>query len=97
MYSKGKALQQQQQILPIESQAKDKLNIYVHEYLIHIGAKNAATTFLNEIRWEKPPIGDAPGFLISWWNVFWDLYCAATPERNGQFEPSNEAKVFHEY
>lgn len=32
-------------------------------------------------------------FVLS---VFWDLYCAATPEKRDQFEPTNEAKVFHE-
>jgi len=28
--------------------------------------------------------------------VFWDLYCAA-PERRGQYEASEEAKIFHDY
>jgi hypothetical protein len=34
-----------------------------------------------------------PNFYSS---VFWDLYCAATPEKRDQFEPTNEAKVFQE-
>lgn len=71
--------------------------VYVYEYLIHVGAKSAAQTFLSEIRWEKSiSIGDPPGFLHSWWCVFWDLYCAA-PERRESSEHSSEAKAFHDY
>lgn len=94
MYAKGKG----SQMPSAEIQAKEKLAIYVHEYLLHVGAKNSAQTFLQEIRWEKGiNIGESPGFLVSWWSVFWDLYCAASPDRREQFEPSNEAKAFHDY
>lgn len=41
-------------------------------------------------------LGEAPGFLIQWWSVFWDLYCAA-PERRENCEHSKEAKVFHDF
>ena len=45
----------------------EKFQVYVYEYLIHVGAKSAAQTFLSEIRWEKSiSIGDPPGFLHSW-------------------------------
>ena len=72
--------------------------MHVYEYLVHVGAKNSAQTFLNEINWNKNiPMGDAPGFLQSWWCVFWDLYSAATPDRRDQFEVSNEAKAFHDF
>uniref|UniRef100_A0A182V486 LisH domain-containing protein n=1 Tax=Anopheles merus TaxID=30066 RepID=A0A182V486_ANOME len=71
--------------------------LYVYEYLLHVGASKAAQTFLSEIRWEKNiTLGEPPGFLHSWWCVFWDLYCAA-PERRDTCEHSSEAKAFHDY
>lgn len=86
--------------LPIQSdaQAKDKLAHYVYEYLTHLGAKNSAQAFLNECNWDRKGavLSEAPGFLLSWWCVFWDLYCAA-PERRENFETSQEAKIFHDY
>ncbi|NWR28494.1 SSBP3 protein, partial [Tachuris rubrigastra] len=52
---------------------------------------------LPQIRWEKNiTLGEPPGFLHSWWCVFWDLYCAA-PERRDTCEHSSEAKAFHDY
>lgn len=92
MFAKGKGQQ-----MPSDIQAKEKLAHYVYEYLMHLGAKQSAQTFLQEIRWDKNvSLGEAPGFLSSWWCVFWDLYCAA-PERRGQYEASEEAKIFHDY
>ena len=74
-----------------------RLALYVYEYLLHVGAQKAAQTFLSEIRWEKNiTLGEPPGFLHSWWCVFWDLYCAA-PERRDTCEHSSEAKAFHGY
>ncbi|MXQ91204.1 hypothetical protein E5288_WYG006809 [Bos mutus] len=74
-----------------------KLALYVYEYLLHVGAQKSAQTFLSEIRWEKNiTLGEPPGFLHSWWCVFWDLYCAA-PERRDTCEHSSEAKAFHDY
>ncbi|KAF3850932.1 hypothetical protein F7725_012704 [Dissostichus mawsoni] len=71
--------------------------MYVYEYLLHVGAQKSAQTFLSEIRWEKNiTLGEPPGFLHSWWCVFWDLYCAA-PERRDSCEHSSEAKAFHDY
>lgn len=95
MFAKNKGAQQQPQ-LPSDIQAKEKLAHYVYEYLMHLGAKQSAQTFLQEIRWDKNmTLGEAPGFLTSWWCVFWDLYCAA-PERRNQFEVTDEAKLFHD-
>uniref|UniRef100_A0AAY5K1S9 LisH domain-containing protein n=1 Tax=Esox lucius TaxID=8010 RepID=A0AAY5K1S9_ESOLU len=75
----------------------DKLALYVYEYLLHVGAQKSAQTFLSEIRWEKNiTLGEPPGFLHSWWCVFWDLYCAA-PDRRETCEHSSEAKAFHDY
>ncbi|XP_050444459.1 single-stranded DNA-binding protein 3-like isoform X3 [Adelges cooleyi] len=92
MYTKGKGA-----TVPSDAQAREKLALYVYEYLLHIGAQKAAQTFLNEIRWEKNiTLGEPPGFLHSWWCVFWDLYCAA-PERRDTCEHSSEAKAFHDY
>ena len=48
MYSKGKGT-----TVPSDSQAREKLALYVYEYLLHVGAQKAAQTFLSEIRWEK--------------------------------------------
>uniref|UniRef100_A0AAZ3RKD7 LisH domain-containing protein n=1 Tax=Oncorhynchus tshawytscha TaxID=74940 RepID=A0AAZ3RKD7_ONCTS len=73
------------------------LALYVYEYLLHVGAQKSAQTFLSEIRWEKNiTLGEPPGFLHSWWCVFWDLYCAA-PDRRENCEHSSEAKAFHDY
>ncbi|KAK2569771.1 Single-stranded DNA-binding protein 3 [Acropora cervicornis] len=92
MYSKGKA-----NTVPSDAQAREKLALYVYEYLLHVGAQKSAQTFLNEIRWEKNiTLGEPPGFLHSWWCVFWDLYCAA-PERRDSCDHSSEAKAFHDY
>jgi len=92
MYAKGKGSQ-----VPSDNQAREKLALYVYEYLLHVGAQKAAQTFLSEIRWEKNiTLGEPPGFLHSWWCVFWDLYCAA-PERRDTCEHSSEAKAFHDY
>uniref|UniRef100_A0A3P9LNZ7 Single stranded DNA binding protein 4 n=1 Tax=Oryzias latipes TaxID=8090 RepID=A0A3P9LNZ7_ORYLA len=74
-----------------------ELALYVYEYLLHVGAQKSAQTFLSEIRWEKNiTLGEPPGFLHSWWCVFWDLYCAA-PDRRETCEHSSEAKAFHDY
>uniref|UniRef100_A0A7N6FD08 LisH domain-containing protein n=1 Tax=Anabas testudineus TaxID=64144 RepID=A0A7N6FD08_ANATE len=92
MYAKGKSSN-----VPSDSQAREKLALYVYEYLLHVGAQKSAQTFLSEIRWEKNiTLGEPPGFLHSWWCVFWDLYCAA-PERRDTCEHSSEAKAFHDY
>uniref|UniRef100_U5EX26 Putative sequence-specific single-stranded-dna-binding protein n=1 Tax=Corethrella appendiculata TaxID=1370023 RepID=U5EX26_9DIPT len=92
MYTKGKG-----STVPSDAQAREKIALYVYEYLLHVGAQKAAQTFLSEIRWEKNiTLGEPPGFLHSWWCVFWDLYCAA-PERRETCEHSSEAKAFHDY
>ncbi|KAF5405057.1 Single-stranded DNA-binding protein 3 [Paragonimus heterotremus] len=92
MYTKSKGSG-----VPSDAQSKEKLAVYVYEYLVHIGAQKAATSFLQEIRWDKSiSVGEPPGFLHSWWNVFWDLYSAA-PERRDTHEHSSEAKAFHDY
>ncbi|XP_041474737.1 single-stranded DNA-binding protein 3-like isoform X1 [Lytechinus pictus] len=92
MFPKGKG-----STVPSDSQAREKLALYVYEYLLHVGAQKTAQTFLSEIRWEKNiTLGEPPGFLHSWWCVFWDLYCAA-PERRETCEHSSEAKAFHDY
>uniref|UniRef100_A0A5F7ZNE1 Uncharacterized protein n=1 Tax=Macaca mulatta TaxID=9544 RepID=A0A5F7ZNE1_MACMU len=95
MYGKGKS---NSSAVPSDSQAREKLALYVYEYLLHVGAQKSAQTFLSEIRWEKKNItlGEPPGFLHSWWCVFWDLYCAA-PERRETCEHSSEAKAFHDH
>ncbi|XP_060702495.1 single-stranded DNA-binding protein 4 isoform X2 [Hemiscyllium ocellatum] len=92
MYNKGKGC-----TIPSDAQAREKLALYVYEYLLHVGAQKSAQTFLSEIRWEKNiSLGEPPGFLHSWWCVFWDLYCAA-PDRRETCEHSSEAKAFHDY
>ncbi|XP_051989719.1 single-stranded DNA-binding protein 3a isoform X2 [Xyrauchen texanus] len=92
MFTKGKGT-----AVPSDGQAREKLALYVYEYLLHVGAQKSAQTFLSEIRWEKNiTLGEPPGFLHSWWCVFWDLYCAA-PERRDTCDHSTEAKAFHDY
>lgn len=84
-----------------ELEAKEKLIVYVYEYLTRTGAKRAAAAFLEDINYEKAitfNTPDGPGFLANWWYVFWDLYCAAPEKRNtGLAEPSGEARAFIEY
>ncbi|CAH8667586.1 unnamed protein product [Schistosoma rodhaini] len=92
MYGKNKSVG-----IPSDAQSKEKLAVYVYEYLVHIGAQKTANSFLQEIRWDKSiSVGEPPGFLHSWWSVFWDLYSAA-PERRDTHEHSSEAKAFHDY
>uniref|UniRef100_A0A672I4H8 Single stranded DNA binding protein 3 n=1 Tax=Salarias fasciatus TaxID=181472 RepID=A0A672I4H8_SALFA len=93
MFPKGKGTP-----VPSDGQAREKLALYVYEYLLHIGAQKSAQTFYQRyIRWEKNiTLGEPPGFLHSWWCVFWDLYCAA-PERRETCDHSSEAKAFHDY
>lgn len=89
-----------QQHFSSEADAKEKLIVYVYEYLIHSGAKQAAEIFKENIGYAKEiKVNEGPGFLNDWWCVFWDLYCATTnsPEKRNQPEPSNEARAFHEY
>ncbi|XP_039558407.1 single-stranded DNA-binding protein 4 [Passer montanus] len=63
MYAKGKGSG-----VPSDGQAREKLALYVYEYLLHVGAQKSAQTFLSEIRWEKNiTLGEPPGFLHSWW------------------------------
>uniref|UniRef100_A0A3P9NZ60 Single stranded DNA binding protein 4 n=1 Tax=Poecilia reticulata TaxID=8081 RepID=A0A3P9NZ60_POERE len=83
--------------IPKKDRVASQLALYVYEYLLHVGAQKSAQTFLSEIRWEKNiTLGEPPGFLHSWWCVFWDLYCAA-PDRRETCEHSSEAKAFHDY
>lgn len=44
MYAKGKGTQ-----VPSDAQAREKLALYVYEYLLHVGAQKAAQTFLSEV------------------------------------------------
>ncbi|RMC08715.1 hypothetical protein DUI87_14964 [Hirundo rustica rustica] len=65
MFAKGKG-----SAVPSDGQAREKLALYVYEYLLHVGAQKSAQTFLSEIRWEKNiTLGEPPGFLHSWWWV----------------------------
>ena len=59
--------------------------------------KNLFSNYL-KMKWDqgKMSLGEPPGFLLSWWCVFWDLYSAA-PERREQHPHSEEAKAFHDY
>lgn len=67
-----------EELAPWEEQARQKLALFVYEYLVYAGAPEAARQFLSEIEW-RPNIqpGERPGFLFPWFCIFWDLYCAA--------------------
>uniref|UniRef100_A0A8V5GXI7 LisH domain-containing protein n=1 Tax=Melopsittacus undulatus TaxID=13146 RepID=A0A8V5GXI7_MELUD len=43
MYGKGKG-----SAVPSDGQAREKLALYVYEYLLHVGAQKSAQTFLSE-------------------------------------------------
>ncbi|XP_051495941.1 single-stranded DNA-binding protein 4 [Apus apus] len=82
MYAKGKGSG-----VPSDGQAREKLALYVYEYLLHVGAQKSAQTFLSEIRWEKNiTLGEPPGFLHSWWCDFWTFF---SPSPQPQNSPSN--------
>ncbi|XP_051960355.1 single-stranded DNA-binding protein 2 isoform X6 [Xyrauchen texanus] len=57
MYAKGKSS------VPSDSQAREKLALYVYEYLLHVGAQKSAQTFLSEsaATAQSPVIGSPPG------------------------------------
>lgn len=77
---------------PSDLQARQMLVVYVYEYLIHEGACEAAETFLSEIGWnENITIRRFPGFLHSWWPIFWDLYSTA----KDSYEPPYSNDIAH--
>lgn len=87
-----------QQHYTSEIDAKEKLIVYVYEYLIHSGAKQAADIFKENIGYNKDiKVNEGPGFLLDWWCVFWDLYCAAPERRHAQPESSSDARAFHDF
>lgn len=87
-----------QQNITSELDAKEKLIVYVYEYLIHSGAKQAADNFKETIGYGKDiKVNEGPGFLLDWWCVFWDLYCAAPERRHTQPESSSDARAFHDF
>jgi len=87
-----------QQHFTSDLDAKEKLIVYVYEYLIQSGAKQAAEMFKENIGYAKDiKVNDGPGFLIGWWCVFWDLYCAAPERRHSQPESSSDARAFLDY
>lgn len=96
---KAKGQQHQQQPYSSEIDAKEKLIVYVYEYLIHSNAKEAADIFKSSIGYTKDikVSCDTPGFLMDWWCVFWDLYCAAPERRHGLPESSPDARAFHDF
>lgn len=43
---------------PSDGQAREKLALYVYEYLLHVGAQKSAQTFLSEVSQHlSPPLG----------------------------------------
>lgn len=90
-----------------DAQASEKLAAFIHEYLITTGCPKTAESFKEEglskfpnanLSFIKPPGSEGtPGFLQSWWMLFWDIYCAA-PERRGEtVEASQDGKMFHDF
>lgn len=83
-----------QQQYTSESDAREKLIVYVYEYLCNSGAKQAADLFKETIGYSKEIKINDSSFLHDWWSVFWDLYCAAPERRHNQPEPSSDARAF---
>lgn len=87
-----------QQPVNSENDAKEKLIVYVYEYLFHCGAKQAANSFKESMNYTRDiKVNEGPGFLVDWWCVFWDLYCAAPDRRLTHPESSMDARAFHDY
>lgn len=83
---------------PNEIDPKELLIVYVCEYLIHAGAKQAADTFKETINYKKEiKLDESPGFLAKWWDIFWDLYNATPERRHLQVESSSDARAFHDF
>ncbi|GIX79136.1 single-stranded DNA-binding protein 3 [Caerostris extrusa] len=87
MYAKGKG-----STVPSDAQAREKLALYVYEYLLHVGAQKAAQTFLSEFNQfntmgKNITLGEPPGFYTP----------GGAPERRETCEHSSEAKAFHDY
>ncbi|KAF7638537.1 LisH domain-containing protein [Meloidogyne graminicola] len=90
-----------QQFISAEAQSREKLSHFVYEYLVHMGASKSADTFKNEVLAHSNgnpniqiDISAAPGFLSSWFSVFWDLYSVHSDKKD-KAEPSNDAKTYH--
>ncbi|CAD6192565.1 unnamed protein product [Caenorhabditis auriculariae] len=83
-----------------DANAKEKLSTYIYEYLSSTGASKTAETFKEEVLNNTPSFANykpdgKSSFLLDWWTVFWDLYCAA-PERRDSADSTTEAKYFHD-
>uniref|UniRef100_A0AC35TXV7 LisH domain-containing protein n=1 Tax=Rhabditophanes sp. KR3021 TaxID=114890 RepID=A0AC35TXV7_9BILA len=90
-------------MISAEAQAAEKLQQYVYEYLVNFNFKKAAEAFKAEASVSCPNLanrtvipGEQPGFLQSWFSVFWDLYCA-TPDRTNVANSSEEARAYLAY
>lgn len=73
MYAKGKGAQ-----VPSDAQAREKLALYVYEYLLHVGAQKAAQTFLSEVstsmkntRHLQITLTDSVGKEYNSWRTSW--------------------------
>lgn len=87
-----------QQPLTSELDAREKLIVYVYEYLVLNNAKQAADIFKDTIGYTKEiKVTEGSSFLADWWAVFWDLYCAAPERRHLPPEPSSDAVAFIKY
>ncbi|GMT14170.1 hypothetical protein PFISCL1PPCAC_5467 [Pristionchus fissidentatus] len=97
--------QQQQQPRGAQEMSRERLMTSVHEYLLLHGAPKTAETLKIEMgptfpnaKWATPNDANPPGFLSTWWSLFYDLYCAAPERRNEpEMASTQEAKLFHDY
>ncbi|TRY83885.1 hypothetical protein DNTS_030109 [Danionella cerebrum] len=63
MYAKGKSNN-----VPSDSQAREKLALYVYEYLLHVGAQKSAQSFLSEVSLFKLLVIDVPSRSRASWD-----------------------------
>lgn len=54
------------------------LNLYILDYLTKHKHERTASSFRIEagITTDRVPIDATSGFLLEWWNVFWDVFSA---------------------
>lgn len=69
---------------------------FVYEYLVHMNAPKTAETFKSELLSNQTvQVQEPPGFLATWFSIFWDLY-SGDPDRRDKCNPTQEAKAFHD-
>ena len=69
------------------------LNLYIHDYLKKRNLAKTAEVLRQEANIAYPmctPIDAQNGFLLDWWNVFWDIFSA----KSSKYAASKECQLY---